>query len=254
MKSLLHSIAILTLITVIATSCSHSGTDRIIDAYTRKLIFDTTTAYNPYLIHFDSMPPGGQKIRISKNILSLPRQLNDSNYRHLIHARAIGINPINSLRDCWLLKRPVVRIESCRQYFVDSLTHSYPFLVPEAAQLLSDIGSRFNDSLQARGGGDYRLKVTSVLRTHDSVRRLRRRNINAVDSSAHRYGTTFDISYVKFTCDSANTIPRTQTDLKNLLGEILLQLKSEHRCLVKFERKQGCYHITACADSLTPNN
>ncbi|MDE7443835.1 MAG: hypothetical protein K2M65_06715, partial [Muribaculaceae bacterium] len=244
MKGLLHNIIVATVITAGTASCTHTSADRHIDAYTRSLIFDSMPGYNPYAAHFDSMPPGGKKIRISKNVTSLPRQFNDSNYRQLMHARNIGISPINGIRDCWHLRQPVVMIESCREYFVDELTHSYPFLVPEAAQLLSDIGARFNDSLQARGGGDYRIRVTSVLRTHDTVKRLRRRNINAIDSSAHRYATTFDISYVKFICDSANTIPRTQTDLKNLLAEVLLQLKAENRCLVKYERKQGCFHIT----------
>lgn len=245
---MVHNIIAATLITTGTAACTDSVGDSHIDAYTQKLIFDSITNYNPYIVHFDSMPPGGSKLPISKCLKSLPRQLNDSNYRHLIHARHIGIAPINSVRDCWQLRRPVVMIESCRQYFVDELTHSYPFLVPEAAQLLTEIGTRFNDSLRVRGGGDYRIRVTSVLRTHSSVKRLRRRNINAIDSSAHRYATTFDISYVKFICDSANTIRRTQTDLKNLLGEILLQLKTENRCLVKYERKQGCYHITACPD------
>lgn len=251
---MLPNIIVAIAITAGVASCTHTASDRHVDAYTLKLIFDPAHNFNHYSVHFDSMPPGGRKIRISSEVRSLPRQLNDSNYRHLANARLIGIDPINSLRDCWQLRQPIVMIESCREYFVDDLTHSYPFLVPEAAGLLKDIGSRFNDSLASRGGGDYRLRVTSVLRTHDSVKRLRRRNVNAIDSSAHRYGTTFDISYVKFICDSANTIPRTQTDLKNLLGEILLQLKAEHRCLVKYERKQGCFHITACpaplADSI----
>lgn len=200
---------------------------------------------NPYDTHFDSMPAGGIKIRISKDIRLLSRQFNDSNKYHLAEARAIGIEPINDLFHTWNLRRPLQRIRSCREYFVDDLTHSYPFLVPEAASLLSEIGRRFNDTLAARGGGDYRLKVTSVLRTAESVKRLRRRNVNATDSSAHQFGTTFDISYAKFICDSAGTIPRRQEDLKNLLGEILLGFRDSGRCWVKYERKQGCFHITA---------
>jgi uncharacterized protein YdiU (UPF0061 family) len=109
--------------------------------------------------------------------------------------------------------------------------------------LLKDIGMAFRDSLKARGGGNYRIKVTSVLRTPALVKQLRRRNRNAVDTSAHLFGTTFDISYLKFICDSIG-VPRTQEDMKNLLGEVVEQMRQQERCFVKFERKQACYHIT----------
>ena len=116
--------------------------------------------------------------------------------------------------------------------------------MPEASRLLHDIGQAFNDSLQARGGGAYRLKVTSLLRTPATVSRLRRVNRNATGESAHSYGTTFDISYSKFICDN-DSLPRTFEDLKNLLGEVLLRFKQEGRCYVVMERRQACFHITA---------
>lgn len=175
---------------------------------------------------------------------SLGAVFNDINNVHLPVAQELGISPINGLRDAWNVNRPLKRIESCDAYRVDKLTHSLPYLIPEAADLLQEIGTRFNDTLAARGGGNYQIKVTSVLRTEGAVKKLRRNNINATQQSAHRYGTTFDISYSKFVCDSV-TVPRTQEDLKNLLGEILKDLREEGRCYVKYERKQGCFHITA---------
>ena len=87
------------------------------------------------------------------------------------------------------------------------------------------------------------MKVTSVLRTKHGIKKLRRSNRNAVEASAHQYGTTFDISYAKFLCDSV-TVNRTQEDLKNLLGEVLKAIRDEGKCYVKYERKQGCFHIT----------
>ena len=202
---------------------------------------DTTDFYR----HFDSMPDGGcVKMKINPIGGSLGRVFNDSNHIHLPEARALGITPVEGPRGAWNIGKPIVRIETCREFFVDNLTHSVPYLVPEAALLLKEIGHRFNDSLQARGGGNYRIKVTSVLRTKGAVRKLRRRNINATSESAHQFGTTFDVSYTKFICDSV-TVARTQEDLKNLLGEVLKQLRDEKRCYVKYERKQGCFHITA---------
>ncbi|MCC8038009.1 MAG: DUF5715 family protein [Bacteroidales bacterium] len=190
----------------------------------------------------DSVPVVRQKLYY-KPVANVVRLFNDSNYVHLAEAERVGIKPIESLRDAWRLRRPVVYIESNKDFVVDTLTHSVPYLVPEAAQLLHDIGRTFNDSLQARGGGDYRIKVTSVLRTPDTIKKLRRRNRNAVDTSAHQFGTTFDISYLKFIEDSQR-VPRTDSDLRGLLTEILADLHAQGRCYVKFERKQACFHIT----------
>lgn len=195
-----------------------------------------------YSVHFDSMPSGGIKLKV-KSHGPLARVFNDSNYLHLNAARVIGIEPVNNVADVWRVKRPMVKVESNANYFVDELNFSLPFLVPEAEQLLNDIGRTFIDTLDARGGGSYRVKVTSLLRTPATVARLRRRNRNATDSSAHLFGTTFDISYAKFICDSVD-VPRTQEDLKNLLGEILYDFRDRGRCYVKYERKQGCFHIT----------
>lgn len=199
---------------------------------------------NPYEIHLDSMPDEGcVKMKINGVGGYLARVFNDSNYVHYAAAESIGISPIASLADAWTLRRPLRHIRSCREYYVDDLSHSYPYLVPEAAALLKDIGAAFRDSLQSRGGGSYRIKVTSVLRTPTTVKKLRRINRNAVDSSTHQFATTFDVSYAKFICDSV-TINRTQEDLKNLLAEVLSDMRGAGRCYVKYERRQGCFHIT----------
>lgn len=188
---------------------------------------------NPAYVKLHINPIGG----------SLAKVFNDLNKTQLEAARAVGIRPIENVHMAWALDHPLEKIESNPCYHVDSLTHSVPFLVPEAATLLKDVGQRFNDSLAARGGGDYRIKVTSVLRTAHAVSKLRKRNINATTESTHRYGTTFDISYIDFISDTI-TVPRSQEDLKNLLGEVLKELRDEGRCYVKYERKQGCFHIT----------
>lgn len=168
---------------------------------------------------------------------------NDSNNMHLEAAKRLGIDPVNDLHGTYFLKRPIVKIESNQYYAVDTLHHSEPFLVPEAALLLTEIGRNFIDSLHSRGGRDYKVKVTSLLRTPESVARLRKVNVNAAEESAHEYGTTFDISYISFVgSDSSYSID--QGDLKNLLAEVLNDLRKEDKCFVKFERKTGCFHIT----------
>lgn len=205
---------------------------------------DTVRASNPYEIHYDSMPPGGIKMKINPLGGTLGRVFNDSNKFHIAAAEEIGITPLHTLGDVWSQSARLERLNSCEAYYLDNLTHSLPYLVPRAHSLLTDIGYAFRDSLRARGGGYYRIKVTSVLRTPRLVKRLRRRNRNAVDTSAHLFGTTFDISYLKFICDTPS-IPRTQEDMKNLLGEVVEDMRRQNRCFVKYERKQSCYHITA---------
>lgn len=200
---------------------------------------------NPYAAEPPKMPDDGcMKIKI--NPLPggyLARVFNDSNYVHLDVVQRIGISPINDPADALNASRPLVRVESCDAYYVEDLSMSHPYLIPSAERLLHDIGMAFRDSLRSRGGGDYRIKVTSLLRTQGSVSKLRRRNRNAVEQSAHLYGTTFDISYTRFAYDGHSTA-HTQEDLKNLLGEVLYDMRERGRCYVKYERKQGCFHIS----------
>lgn len=213
-----------------------------------ELLPDTTSAKvdeeqdEVHIIPVDSMPLGGKRIRV-RMLGSLRKVFNDSNYIHLGVARKYGITPIMKISDAWNLKVPVIRVVPTETYYIDELTYSLPYLVPRAKKLLDDIAQTWKDSLTARGGGDYRLKVTSMLRTPATIKKLRRRNTAAVDSSAHQYGTTFDISFVKFVCDNPSN-PRTAEDLKNLLAEVLYDLREEDRCYVKYEHKQGCFHIT----------
>lgn len=169
---------------------------------------------------------------------------NDSNYLQYAYAEKLGITPISDLRSAYFTSKPVVHVRSNEFYYVDSLTHSVPFLVPHAEALLRHIGRNFIDSLSSRGYGGYRIKVTSMLRTPQSVASLRRVNKNATDSSTHKFATTFDLSWSKFYCeDESRTIH--DGDLKNLLAEVLLDVRKEGRCLVKYERKTCCFHITA---------
>ncbi len=227
------------LTTSLAVSCSGS-TDRHDENPIPPATQNTAAAHSAGI---KKGPRHNDRIRVN-NIGHLREVFNDSNKYQYAHAERIGIEPISDLYFAYHTRRPLRHITTCDLYKVDSLTHSLPFLVPEAARLLEDIGRNFIDSLASRGADGYRIKVTSLLRTASSVRRLRRVNVNASDSSTHRFGTTFDLSYVKFHClDTTRTIH--DGDLKNLLAEVLLDMRTAGRCLVKFERKTGCFHITA---------
>lgn len=204
-------------------------------------VAEETVQYNETL----EKAASGEVRRITvRNLGPLYKLFNDSNYLQLQSAKDIGIDPITDLNTAYFMKRPIVKVESNKYYQIDSLRHSIPYLVPEAADLLEEIGKNFIDSLQNRGGDGYRIKVTSLLRTPESVGRLRRVNVNATDSSTHQFATTFDISYTNFYCLDENHQIH-QGDLKNLLAEVLSDLREQGKCLVKYEYKTGCYHITA---------
>ena len=173
---------------------------------------------------------------------------NDSNYIQYAAAEKLGIKPIFRLADAYYSSRPLVKLESGENFQLEKLTHSLPYLVPEAADLLNEIGASFNSKLKEKYNSDgYRIKVTSLLRTPYSQRKLKRVNGNAVDSSTHLMGTTFDIAYNSFhVTDSTNSV--NGVALKNLLAEVLLEKRLEEKCYVKYEVHSPCFHITVRTD------
>lgn len=178
---------------------------------------------------------------------SYNRDFNDLNEIHLVAAKEIGIEPVSSRDEAENASRKMTEIGTNEYYEVEELRHSIPFLVPEAAQLLEDIGCNFQDSLYNLNASLYKIKVTSVTRTVDDVKKLKKRNSNSSVNSAHQYGTTFDVSWVRYTkIDEKDTLNIDNDRLKMVLASVLRDLRKADRCYIKHERKQGCFHITAC--------
>lgn len=177
------------------------------------------------------------------------REFNDMNDVQLNVAQAVGVPPVADRNAAERLKNKLVKIEDCDLYVVDSLTHSIPYLTPNAKALLDRIGRNFQDSLVAKGLNPNKLVITSVLRTEADVAKLRRRNTNASENSTHRYGTTFDLSYWRYV-KVPDLRGRPYEDvppeyLRATLGQVLKDLHDEPGvCYVKYERKQNCFHIT----------
>lgn len=221
-----------------AASCGDSKNDNDADSEQSAMIVDEITdavgqpGREGFFPRFDTM----------RNYLSRPANyamiFNDSNKYQYAHAERLGIAPIRTLRDAYRTSRPLVLIEGNSNYSVDELTHSMPYLVPEASDLLDYI----SDEFMKRAPG-YRVRVTSLLRTPATVKKLRRVNINATDSSTHQFGTTFDLAYTRFPHISGPEI--SEGELKAILAEVLFEARLQERCMVKFERKTHCFHITA---------
>lgn len=171
------------------------------------------------------------------------RLFNDLNDTQLIAAQKNGLKqPITT--DQAKTDRRLQLIQPNQYYDVQKLTHSVPYLVPKAAKLLEDMGKAFQDSLFNRGyNRGHRFTVTSVLRTEETVRQLRKTNVNSTENSCHCYGTTFDISY--FTYSTPEVGKKASVDkMRQILYQVAYDMQRQARCYVKYEKKQTCLHIT----------
>ena len=183
-----------------------------------------------------------------KGVVSYKRSFGDLNDVQLKAAHTWGITPLASREEAENMDGKLVHITDNEFYAVDSLTHSIPYLVPRASALLDTIGANFLDSLTAKGLNPNKIIVTSVLRTENDVKRLRRWNGNASKNSCHFYGTTFDVSWKRFKKvedEEGRPLQDVSADtLKLVLAEVLRDVRKADKCYIKYELKQGCFHIT----------
>lgn len=167
---------------------------------------------------------------------------------HISSARKHGVRPVQNRAEAEERKKELVYIGSNPYYRIDpGMCHSIPYLVPHAAMVLETIARNYLDSLHVKGISLHKILVSSVLRTEDDVRKLMCTNPNASPESCHRYGTTFDIPYNRYhTIAPPDGYRRTvQNDtLKWVLAEVLRDVRKEGMCHIKYEVKQGCFHIT----------
>lgn len=159
-----------------------------------------------------------------------------------------GVKRVKNREDAEKRKNELVYVGANPYFHVDKLYSSIPYLVPRAAVLLQDIGAAFFDSLYVKGVPLHRPIVTSVLRTEEDVVKLRRHNGNATENSCHLYGTTFDICYNRYeTVEDPDGPARRAVrndSLKYVLCEVLRDMREQGRCFIKYEVKQGCFHMT----------
>jgi len=190
---------------------------------------------------------GGRPHRI-RSVASYAVAFPDTNAVQLVAAQQWGVTPVRDREDAESRKRELVYVGSNPYYHIDPLYSSIPYLVPRAAVLLQDIGQAFYDSLYVKGVPLHKLIVTSVLRSQEDVLKLRRRNGNATENSCHLYGTTFDICYNRYkTIEDPDGPARRQVrndTLKWVLSEVLRDMREQERCYIKYEVKQGCFHMT----------
>ena len=154
--------------------------------------------------------------------------------------------------------------------FFYNVPQKYRYLMPESREILIELGKRFQDLLKERGvHHQVKFAVSSALRPQEYQSKLIGRNINAVQTSSHSYGTSFDVFFDEFfvalkSKDSIKKDPNPYKALKAklqwrlgfllgsslrrqfraILTEAILQLQQEGKLYAILERKQKCYHIT----------
>ena len=187
---------------------------------------------------------------VKHRIFSVPHFGNtfpDQQDVQILAANKHGVNPVQNREEAEHSKGKLVYVGSNPFFYVDKLNNSIPYLVPRASVLLQDIGRAYFDSLQIKGIPLHKIIVTRILRTKDDVAKLRTRNGNATENSCHLYGTTFDVCYNRYKQIQTRQQPRRQVQndtLKWVLSEVLRDMRNRNRCLIKYEVKQGCFHIT----------
>jgi hypothetical protein len=196
-----------------------------------------------------------------------------NNAAQLQRARALGVRAVSAAEhEAAVRAGRLVRLEDSTEYWVmRALTHSEPYVTPDARALLLEIGRRFHARLDAMGVPRYRMEVTSLLRTAASQAELRRVNPNAaLGESTHEYGTTMDVAYASFgapaelgfdvgSADAAWLTPRLDRiaaalletvaarnalELRAILGLVMIDVQNDGLALVTLERLQPVYHFT----------
>lgn len=195
-----------------------------------------------------NLPPDTRKHHKIFSVPDYDKAFPDSQSVQIAAAQKYGVKPVKDDKDAENRKDELVYIGSSPWYHVDRLSSSSPYLVPRAAVLLQDIGRAFFDSLDAKGVPLHKIITTSVLRTKANVQKLRTRNINATENSCHLYGTTMDICYNRYKTVQDPKGPKrrevTNDTLKWILCEVLRDMRQQGRCYIKYEKKQGCFHLT----------
>ena len=157
-------------------------------------------------------------------ILSVPNYkaaFPDSQSVQIVAANKWGVKPVKNREDAEARKKELVYVGE--------------------SPYLQDIGQAFYDSLYVKGVPLNQLIVTSVMRSMEDVKKLQRHNGNATDNSCHLYGTTFDICYNRY--HALDQEVRNDT-LKWVLSEVLRDIRKQDRAYIKYEVKQGCFHMT----------
>jgi hypothetical protein len=136
-------------------------------------------------------------------------------------------------------QRLLTKVEDGKGYRIDhrQLTHSVPYLHPEAYKVLREMGRSYAERIKGTDveGSDFR--ISSLTRTSEQQEKLRKsaKGVNATPNvSTHSYGASFDI----YRFANAHNCGAAQ----KIFGEVLLEFQQAGRILLTPEG--NCVHVT----------
>jgi hypothetical protein len=207
----------------------------------------------------------------------------DVNAEQIAVAQRLGVRAGGEAEIARLVRqgRLVPLGDSTEYWVLRKMTHSAPYVTPDARALLAEVGRRFTAKLDSAGLPHYRMKVTSALRTDETQAELRKINPNASRIvSAHEFGTTMDVSYERFAVPAPGEEPADSITgppvpwkmraemleelekangkaIQALLGRSIAELRAEGALMVMMENGQTVFHFTVArrlaASRLSPS-
>jgi hypothetical protein len=136
-------------------------------------------------------------------------------------------------------QRMLTKVEDGKGYRIDhrQLTHSVPYLHPEAYKVLRDMGRSYAEKVKGTDAEGSDFRVSSLTRTSEQQEKLRKsaKGVNATPNvSTHSYGASFDIYRFAnaYNCGAA----------QQAFAEVLLEFQQAGRILLTPEG--NCVHVT----------
>jgi len=122
-----------------------------------------------------------------------------------------------------------------RGYHLYGLSHSEPFLLPAAREVMEDMANRFADAMEGTADEGASIRITSLTRTESQQNRLRRKNSNAFrGKSSHSYGASFDVAFIDrpdLTVGCGGPTWAMQTILRDMQNEGKILVIPEGNCM-----------------------
>lgn len=189
-----------------------------------------------------------QESMIARSSKGYQERYKDKNSRHLEAAQCWdkkypSVLPLFDIDKLALLSE-LKSIQSSELLIVSPMRYSRPLLQEEAVQILEEIARRFQKKLQSAELPMYRIVLTSGTRSIKSQSSLEKVNDNAATESAHWYGYTFDISFGTFVKRQFWSSSVSGDVLKELLSEVIWEMREENTIWVIPEYGPSCFHIT----------
>jgi hypothetical protein len=185
----------------------------------------------------------------------------DKNAKQIATAQRLGVRASGDAQIRRLVSqgRLVALGDSTEFWILRKMTHSVPYVTPDARALLEQVGRRFHARLDSLGLPRYRMKVTSALRTDATQTELRKINSYASQTvSAHEFGTTVDVSHERFAVPAPKPGSAGELEAEVLeevgkehakvlqaeLGRTLAEMRDQGKLFVMMEDRQPVYHFT----------